>query len=362
MFRYDDYRNVVDYVKRRMTVDREDRQMINSITIGVVTDNDDPSQEGRLKVFCPAIDYNETTSDDLPWSSYATPFGGVVENMKVGVNEDIRKGAYAYGWWAIPKIGALVFVFHLNGDPTQRFWFACYYKPYLHKTLPGGMTILNNWVPLDEDGNEIEYKKKILEISGLKDDITRGFSERNVTDKEVINQTMKGDNGYANSMDTSPNKKERALDPQIYCFGTPGGHYITMTDMEDHCRVRLMTTMGKQILLDDTNERIFISTSSGNAYIEMDEDGHIHVYGSESISFSAGTDVNISANNNLNVNVGGDINTTAGNETITKAKKHYITGDILKNTKIPKLPNIVPQRALWIRPKSKYKRNKFWKP
>ena len=40
MFRYDDYRNVVDYIKRRMTVDREDRQMINSITIGVVTDKE----------------------------------------------------------------------------------------------------------------------------------------------------------------------------------------------------------------------------------------------------------------------------------------------------------------------------------
>lgn len=387
MFRLGSTSEILDYVRRKITLDRVNKNLINSITMGVVTYTNDPSQEGRIKVYCPSIDYEETTTEDLPWANYATPFGGVVTNIKVGPNSEVRNGTNAYGWWAIPKVGAIVLVFHLNGDPTQRFWFACHYKPYLHKTLPTSMTELKNWIPKNEEGEEISYKKKILEESGFKDDITRGFFERTVLDKNVYTQTQEGEQGYGKSMNSDV---EKELDSQVYSLTTPGGHFITLTDLAEHCRIRIHSTLGKQILLDDTNERIFISTGSGKSYLELDEDGHIHLHAHESLSASAGSDFNFTANNKFkvkadeihlvadkiknkskeyhNLSEKGYITTkeklevNGGKHIIASAERIDLNSFEAEKAKDAVNPNIIPRKSFWERPTSTLTRNKHWRP
>ena len=45
---------------------------------GVVVDNDDPKQLGRLRIYCNVLDGPKFTREKLPWADYATPFGGFV--------------------------------------------------------------------------------------------------------------------------------------------------------------------------------------------------------------------------------------------------------------------------------------------
>jgi hypothetical protein len=80
-----------------------------------------------------------------------------------------------------------------------------------------------------------------------------------------------------------------------------------MDDRPFNSRVRLKTTAGHQILLDDTNERIYISTGKGKTWLELDEDGHIQIYGESKISIASGKDLCLSAKDNIHMKAGGNI-------------------------------------------------------
>ncbi len=84
-------------------------------------------------------------------------------------------------------------------------------------------------------------------------------------------------------------------DSEKYSWVTPGFHAISMDDSSTNCRMRFRTTHGHQIILDDTNERIYISTAGGKSWAEMDEKGNIDYYASRNISFHAEKDFNVTA-------------------------------------------------------------------
>lgn len=288
-------------------------QNIFFTTIGIVEDTNDPAQLGRLKVYCPSIDNENHTTDDLPWTSYASPFGGQIKNMKVGPEEDTIYGPSAYGIWAIPKQGATVLVQFINGNTNYRVWTHCLFPAMSNRGMPGGrgydITKSKPFPPgpYSDSYEEMQPAKRNLEEAGLNDKhyFTRGGYERQIaqalTDKD-------GSDGYAKN----PNKTDdKALDPQGYCIVTPGRHYISMQDQPDFCRVRIKTTTGHQIIMDDTNERIYVSTNKGKTWFEMDTDGHIHFYGSASISFTTDADFNVTAVGNINMDAGGSINMKA---------------------------------------------------
>jgi hypothetical protein len=243
--------------------------------------------------------------------------------------------------------------------------------------------------PFTDSYEDLQPTKRNLKAAGLdtKHYFTRGGYERQIaqglTDKD-------GSDGYGKN----PNKTNpKELDPQGYCIVTPGRHYISMQDTPDFCRTRIRTTTGHQIILDDTNERIYVSTNKGNSWFEMDSDGHVHFYGSESISFTTGADFNVTAKGNVNMNASGAINMTAGTislnskgdinlksgcSTLVSAGDHVHLGAagnvVTKGAQIhlnsmgttaaavAATPGIIPAHEPFDRPASKSKRNKFWKP
>lgn len=383
-------------------------------TVGIVKDTNDPAQQGRVRVYCPSVDHEDYTVDDLPWALYMTPFGGAVKNRKAGPEGDIAYGPTSYGFWAIPKVGSTVVIQFLNGDPNFRIWTGCLYPIQSNRGLPGGrgydITKSKPYPkgPWTDSYEDIQPTKKNQIAAGLDNEYyqTRGGYERQhaqaLTEKD-------GSDGYA----SNPNKSDpKDYDPQGYSITTPGGHYLSMDDTNDFCRVRLRTTTGHQILLDDTNERIYVSTNKGKTWFEMDEDGHIHFYAAQSISFTTDEDFNITALNNVNIHAGQDINlkadnmvnfkaatninldsgcstlitcgdnfevnaaskvnTTSGSTTNILASGNIIqTGSNIhlngpqaataaKAYKAPE-PGIVPTHEQWNRPKTKGTRNKFWK-
>jgi hypothetical protein len=277
---------------------------------------------GRVKIWIPSIDGETISVDILPWANYASPLFGFTVEYPHGSGSSENKSDSAYGLWAIPKIGATVYVFFLNANPDVRCYFACSTRLHRNRSLPAGRNMdpngkvgpwgdsgdgRGNLRPLQPafDNLRIQFQNKLNESQAQ----SRGAVERQVAQAKTNKDGLEG---YSNGA-----KDQSSLEPQTYSLTTPGGHALIFQDDPTGARARLKTADGNQIILDDVNERIYISTAHGKSWFEMDKDGHVHVYGASSISMRAGKDFNIAADGNINMEAMGDINLKAGGNTNT---------------------------------------------
>ena len=376
------------------------------LTLGEVISTDDPEQLGRVKVYCSSLDSPIYSIESLPWANYASPFGGTIENMSCGPNEISSEGPRTYGWWSIPKVGSIVIVFALNSDPNVRYYAFGVLPAQSNRCLPAGRNYDESGKsgPFTDSYDPAPYSDN-LKTAGLNEGdhyYTRGGYERQVAQAKT---NKDGKEGYSKNHTLN----DGSLESNTYCFTTPGGHFMSLQDSPEFCRIRFKTVTGRQVLLDDTNERIYISTAKGNNYWEMDDDGHINVYAKDDISYYTEGNFNVSALKDINlhgdnvhikakkkvyVTAVEDIHTSSKNliqtakaELAIKAQTIAIGGaasvDVGSGGKItikgamayiqstpakqPKEatpanePKITPKHEPWVRPASSTSRNKYWK-
>lgn len=294
---------------------------------GIVMDTSDPDQMGRVKIWVPAIDGEYYDVPSLPWCEYASPFAGFVSNFPAGREGLQSRGPVAYGFWSIPKIGSQALVFFLNGDANRRFYFGSYYGLHGNRSLPDGRNLNRIKTPPEGGRFTDTFQPLRPELDNLVQQfignlsapqaISRGAYERQVaqdlTEKD-------GKDGYSLNV-----ADDTDFDNQCFSWTTPGHHAILLSDHPDWCRVRVKTCAGNQVILDDTNERIYISTARGGAWLEFDEDGHIHFFANESFSVQAGKDINLTAGRNINIEAGTNINIKAVGGTLSAASKGTMT-------------------------------------
>lgn len=274
-----------------------------AMSIGVVKNNADAKQSGRLQIYIPSVDPQSYTTADLAWASYVSPFAGTTVDYMAGREQSVIPGMSTYGLWAIPKIGAQVLCGFFEGNPSARFWMGCIYMPDLNRTLPqsldGGLS------ELDPSGyypqKTIPHYQKNLTAAGLQAGTvhykTRGGYERSVS----YPASTTGVKSIANGYGKNPAHPESA-DSQTICLTSPGRHYFVMSDVDEYCRIRLKTTEGSQIIFDDTNERIYISTAQGKNWIELDEgNGKVYIYSDSKVSIRAKNDINMYSDENINI-------------------------------------------------------------
>lgn len=295
---------------------------------------DDPDQMGRVRVWIPALDGDSFNIETLPWAEYASPLMGFTVEYPGGTAQKQNDSSTAYGFWAIPKIGATVLVVCINGEPDRRAFFANTVRLHRNRSLPAGRNqdFNSQRGPVGDTG---DGSGNLLPIQPAYDNIreqfqfrieeseaqTRGAVERQVAQHS---NNRDGTEGYAKS----PLAGQSYLDPQTYCWVTPGRHAIIMQDDPvSGARMRLKTGEGHQVIFDDTNERIYVSTAKGKTWIELDQDGHVHVYGQESVSVRAGTDINLYADRDINMEAGNGINikTLKSDIRISTAKSMHTT-------------------------------------
>lgn len=325
----------------------------NSITIGFVVDTNDPQQNGRVRAVCPAL--GDSTSpnahvlEDIPWAQYLSPFGGVVdENLPRGplLETDTEKeGPLSYGFWSPPRVGAQVLVMCIDGDPQYRVYIGCINIPHTVHTLPHGRYSYN--IPT-QNGQFLDgpYSSSETPIQPLYDNITKSFTSSNPlgsNGRESIEWLSRGADYTASALDNQNittsfsniaddkdhevslqdgsnfNKRQGynydRINPQqrfkstgsrydnsVHSWNTPGFHAISMDDRPENCRMRFRTTTGHQIILDDSNERIYVSTAEGKNWIEMDQQGNVDVYAERKISIHSDSDININAAENIRMN------------------------------------------------------------
>lgn len=273
------------------------------LTIGIVKNNADPMQHGRLQVYVPAYDAIDYKVQDLPWCNYVTPFGGVTADFKVGPEREALPGISAYGFWAIPKNSAQVLVGCIDGNPENRFWMGCIFQPEFNRTMPTGINGVKS--EIDDSGvygqHDFDHMRSRLGEAGLdvedKHFRTRGGYERSISHPSNKNNGKPTDNGYA----PKPLETDKA-DSQTVALNTPGRHTMVMSDVDEYGRMRFKSTNGQQVILDDTNERIYVSTGRGKNWVELDEtNGKIYIYSDSKINIRSKNDLNLYSDENINI-------------------------------------------------------------
>jgi hypothetical protein len=322
------------------------------ITLGQVVNTNDPDQAGRVQVFCANLgDQNIKDIRDVPWAMPVTPFNGVITHGTRGREDSPVNGANAYGFFAVPKLNSWVVVACLNGDTSTRIWLGCLSPHLFTHTLPHGAYAYQNqnglpdgpfasgMRPLEpmytnyttaftkageslvggtpsEPRRNMEWRTRGVDtaVTALNPEMLNfyGFTQQFVQPDD-FNYTFTEENGdqrniFCTGYDKSrefPNKtSERSYnqanyDPQTYTFTSPGMHSLSMDDRNWNCRVRLRTTGGHQVIMDDTNERIYISTAQGQTWIEIDEKGTIDIYSMKDLSIRAGGDINMTSDQTI---------------------------------------------------------------
>lgn len=273
---------------------------------GLVQDNSDPAGDGRLKIYIPTLDTPSFKTEDLPWAMYVSPFGGHTVDIKAGPEDEEVKGITTYGLWAVPKVGAQVLCGFTEGDPLIRFWIGCFYLPEQNHSLPAGISYADGVkTEIDETGvfgqHKVPFQERNSKEAGLDETFkhwkTRGTYNRSVSYPDKRKPSKPTTNGY----------KEKPTDPgnsdsQIVSLTTPGRHFFMLSDVNDESRVRFKTAMGTQIILDDTNEKIYISTARGRNYFELDEgSGKVHWYSASKLNIHAENDINLFSDENINI-------------------------------------------------------------
>jgi len=361
---------------------------VDGLMEGVVMDTNDPQQMGRLKLWVPALDGDLYNIEDLPWATYSSPMAGQTRDYPAGPSGAVTHGFHSYGLWAVPKAGALCVVGFLYGDANKRVYMGSYFRDHGNRSDLGNTPLSDTLDPVEPQNTNLtaQFRGQLTASEAR----TRGAYERSVaqdkTDKD-------GTEGYQTDLIEPKDKKGNALyDPQTYVLTTPGRHSLIFQDNPVTGRVRVKTAAGHQIILDDANERIYVSTARGASWFEMDQDGRIHVYGADSISFSTGGDFNVTAVGDFNINAGGDVNIQAGasmkvaacsdmnisgagvnlestsgfnvlaaGDLLATAPNIHLNGPGAASADCPEPPGVIPTHEPWTRDATKGSRGTNWK-
>ena len=112
-------------------------------------------------------------------------------------------------------------------------------------------------------------------------------------------------------------KNDPSLATDLGCTYRTGGHQFVMDDgsVEGQDQgIRIRTTGGNEILLDDTNGQIYIINGPGTAWIELSPSGFIDVFSTKDFSIRSQGDINLHGDKNININAGKNLQIHADGE------------------------------------------------
>ena len=324
----------------------------HGIVLGIVKSNSHPSRSGILNVFVPEFGTTGVSggkkleSDSSQWRQvqYATPFYSRTETIGDANNALSVKNTAGFVY-PCPDIGTTVLCFFPHGNDDNGFWFAAVPDTYMLQALPESSTSDNlepnaigltrgkkgpalDYNDLVESGNKnavgdfLKQKRPLdfftaqhLKVQGLDQDELRGLSTSSYTREtpsELIGLTSKGRRVDSNTRDlTSSPTVKSALENDAGTISDPElltlpkyrrkGHSFVLDDGDVDGKsnlIKLKTSKGHQIILDDTTGFLYINNSNGTAWIEMAPNGLTDVYSAQSVTVRS-RDINFHADNNI---------------------------------------------------------------
>lgn len=319
---------------------------------GIIKNNSDVRRTGRMDIFIPTFGGDETDARSWIPVAYMSPFMGQTNKRLLDKNE--TTGLYSYGMWTtVPDPGTKVVVTFLEGARNNGVIIGCLIDNQNNHMVPG-FASSKNWLkdeavvellPTYEPGKDflpvLEYNTSIKRDSNQPNTIARPVNIELV--KILKEQGLIGDHKRGQSFSTS----QREGNSAVYGISTPGrpvndpaineplkqrmqngeataedlevrkrmpGHSFVLDDgdIEGNSKlVRLRTSTGHQLLLNDTDGMIYVGTASGNAWIEMTNNGDVHVYNKGSLNIHSEGNFNVHAGGNINMEATGGINVSS---------------------------------------------------
>lgn len=339
--------------------DRGKSNLIDHPVLAVVKDNIDALHNGRIRVY--VANYGGIDPDDEKnwiWVSYMSPWFGIATKKQDAKNpENSKYGEYvgnpvSYGMWAsAPDIGTEVVCIFINGRPDQGYYIGSPPQPGVHQMVPAigsasevvpnakeaesyasaerlpvsevninDAGIRNSRSIYNEPKPVHSYQAAILDKQGLIRDKLRGTissSSQRETPSRVFGISTPGgtiyDGGYTNKTIASAIKTADISKVQL--AGRTGGHSIVMDDGtitgEDQL-MRFRTAAGHTIMLNDSGQNIFIMHSNGLTWIELNKEGAIDIFSSNSFNVRTQGDLNLHADRDVNINAAKSLKMYAG--------------------------------------------------
>ena len=297
------------------------------------------SRMGQLLVRIPdwggaTADIAEGDANAIP-ASYASPFYGTTYGTDTGEFPDTPyTSGQSYGMWMVPPdIGCKVLVTFAAGDISRCYWFACIYDSTSHHMVPG--------IARSAKGGGTEYRSpgdqvashltssSVVPVVEYRPDKDQAFDIDESLRYAHPSQTMKL---ISQGLDRDPvrgaisSSSMRESPSNVYGISTPGrkltstdqvpgkpaavfartgGHQFVMDDGDVNGNdqlMRLRTSGGHQILMNDTEKILYIASNTGNQWMEFSADGSINVYGVAGINMRSKGPINMHSDSLINMN------------------------------------------------------------
>lgn len=315
----------------------------------VVMKHVEGTRMGQLEVYIPELSGSTPEESNYIPVSYASPFYGSTYGTDTQKFPDSAVTAgQSYGMWMIPPdIGCKVLVTFAAGDRGRGYWFACIYDSTSHHMVPaigrnvGGKdkTLVpdpavkvtgSSVLPVIEystagstafqaDGIENtprrphEYQASILVRQGLDRDPIRGaISSSSMREAPSNVYGISTPGRKLTKGDQVPGK------PQTV-YARIGGHSFVMDDGDKDGKDQLMrfrTSGGHQILMNDTEQVLYIASASGAQWLEFSNNGQINVYATAGFNLRTGGVLNLHSDVLLNLSAPNIKMTAVGNDKV----------------------------------------------
>jgi lysozyme len=317
--------------------------------IGMVMDDQDDQSAHRLWVYFPNFSSINVDAASVPSGPVASsdsslrqswilcfpmfPFFGS-DSFRQGTNDRTVPGRNAYrgqsnsyGWSFQPRIGDYVGVLFANGDPAQAYWFSCIPKVNQTFMVPGTPGVVEDndtsinpeIVPSHEESAddfnlprvEMQTFSANLRVAGLMRDTMRGAGTASAIRESPSYVSGFKSPGWSYEIeqalpigggDTDP----FSSDPVSYSSINTMGHQLVFDDHPDHAAVRLRSSNGSQILINDVDGYIYLNTAKGNTWVEINDTGDINVYSTKSINHHTEGDYSVTVDGNYTCEVAGN--------------------------------------------------------
>jgi len=318
--------------------------------LGVVKDSMDPTNHGRLRVYISDICGTDPNNSDS-WIpvSYASP----MNNTTPPPSKDLPRRSSGIQMQPV-DINQSVIVIFINGDINQGFYIACVPEPYQNRDISGASpNITDENDPLARANPTTRGKLSAQGSSGRIDPANNYVNISRGLGIDTIRSPTKSINTPSTTFSiSSPGNKIMPHDPEgninpsgwletaypevimetdsIMSGGTDGpyntvsqrtgGHVFRMEDDKDNEHLALVSRSGHTITMNDTKGVIYITTGTGNGWIELSKDGKIDIYSRDSISVRTQADFNFFADRDFNLHAGRHINLKAGNQMVVNTR------------------------------------------
>jgi len=219
-----------------------------------------------------------------------------------------------------------------DNDPNRGYWFACIPNTLSHYMVPALGSLPAAYVIGAKDAPQYpvsEYNETSKDADYAKFPFNRRPIHTYVM-ATLVKQGLEKDSIRG----TITSSSHRESPSRVFGISTPGrpvtetlsvpinntnrkrikkrkgGHSFVMDDGDIDGKdqlIRLRTAGGHQIMMNDSEEVLYIANSEGTVWMEFDGSGKLHIYGQDTISVRTKKDLNLHADGDINMNAGGSI-------------------------------------------------------